>query len=557
MTMIDRRQAFGILAATTASACATSSPETSLTPVSSNLFQHGVASGDPTSDGIVLWTRVTTTKPSLVVKWQLANDSAFARIIKEGVVETTDATDFTVKAIPGQLQAGTTYFYRFLTDGAMSPTGRTKTLATGKLAKLGIALVSCSNYAFGHFNAYAAIAEDADVDIVLHTGDYIYEYGAAGWGSETAKVLGRVHDPAHEIVTLADYRRRHAQYKTDAGSRAMHGAHPFVACWDDHESTNNPWMGGAQNHQPATEGDWATRRAASLQAYYEWMPIREPELGKTRADFWRTYAFGDLATLITLETRHTGRGEQVDFAKYVDKITSKTERDAFMANVIGDPARKMISPAMERDLGKSLEKSVSDRQPWRIIGNASPIARMLVPDVLASGIDVTQAPKGKKPGEGANLLWKAKWNLPFYTDTWDGYPVAREAFYDLCKSSRVQDLLVLTGDSHSFWSNTLADDSGRAMGAEIGTAGVSSPGDFVETGWSKTDSEKLDRYFETALPEVVWTDNFNQGYVRVVLTPSKADVSFMATNSVLIADKTAHSIRTETVVRKGDTIGFA
>jgi alkaline phosphatase D len=556
MTQFDRRQTLTLLAATTTTACATTAPPPE-GPASSSLFQHGVASGDPKQDSIVLWTRVTTPKPALSVKWQLSRVATFASVVSEGLLETTNATDFTVKPMPSQLMSNTTYFYRFIADGVTSPTGKTKTLASGHLDKLGIALVSCSNYAFGFFNAYAAIAEDTDIDFVLHTGDYIYEYGATGWGVETATVLGRVHVPANEIVSLSDYRIRHAQYKTDAGSCAMHAAHPFIACWDDHESTNNPWMGGAQNHQTATEGDWPTRRAAAIQAYYEWMPIREPIAGRTRAEFWRTYNFGNLATLITLETRHTGRGEQIDYAKYADKITTKANRDAFMADVVNDPSRKMISPAMEADLRTGLANSVATAQPWRIIGNASPIARMLVPDIVTNGIDPALAPKGEKADEGTNLLWKSKWNLPFYTDTWDGYPAARQAFYELCSASGAQDLLVLTGDSHSFWANSLFDDAGRPMGVELGTAGVSSPGDFVESGWSQSDSEKLDRLFERELPEVKWTDNFNQGYVRVVLTPAKADVAFMATKSVLLQNKSATAIRRETVVRKGASIGFA
>ena len=176
---------------------------------------------------------------------------------------------------------------------------RTRTLPSGATESLGIALASCSNFAFGYFNAYRAIAEDESIDFVLHTGDYIYEYGADGWGAETAERLGRVHEPAHEIVSLADYRARHAQYKRDPDSQAMHATHPLMCCWDDHESTNNPWSGGAQNHQPE-EGSWNERRDASVRAYYEWMPIREPEGGLRPIDFWRVYSFGDLATLVTL-----------------------------------------------------------------------------------------------------------------------------------------------------------------------------------------------------------------------------------------------------------------
>lgn len=555
MTDLNRRQTLTLLAlsAGAATACVSSTD----TPVVENSwFRHGVASGDPATNSVVLWTRVTTPHVSQPVTWTIARDPDLSDIVATGQVAARASADHTVKVIPDGLAPDQTYYYQFAIGDARSPLGRTKTLPVGALDSLGIALVSCSNYAFGHFNAYAAIAADEQIDLVLHTGDYIYEYGADGWGHETASAIGRPHDPPHEIVTLDDYRRRHAQYKTDRGSQAMHAAHPFVACWDDHESTNNPWKEGAQNHQPDTEGDWRARRDASLQAYYEWMPIREPETGRTRAEFWRTYRFGDLATLVTLETRHTARGEQVDYLQYADSISDQASRDAFMANVIYDPSREMLSEKMEATLYDALVQSVAQRQPWRLIGNASPIARMLVPDVV--GLEVIPEQRledGASAGKVA-LAWKGKWSLPFYTDTWDGYPAARERFYRLCRNAGVEDLLVLTGDSHSFWANELHDDDGRAMGLEIGTAGVSSPGDFVETGWGDELSADLDRAFERELEEVRWTDNLHQGYVRVVLSREAAQVDFLAVNTVLAVDDRVRVLRSETVEKAGDTLRY-
>ena len=561
MSHINRRNTLALLAGgAAASACATTDTNDQTLKASSPStakFKHGVASGDPLTDSVVLWTRITTDTERETVRWQLSETNTFETILAQGGAEAAIEADHTVKVIPEGLQPGKTYYYRFIAGDETSMTGRTKTLPTGSLDKLGIALASCSNYAFGYFNAYDAIAKDEAIDIVLHTGDYIYEYGGPqGWGHETAITIGRPHDPPYEIVSLDDYRRRHAQYKSDRGSQAMHAAHAFVACWDDHESTNNPWKDGAQNHQPETEGDWETRRAASLQAYYEWMPIREPGPGLTRADFWRTYSFGDLATLITLETRHTARGKQIDYGDYIDTLQTQEDRDRFMAEVINDPNRKMISGGMEEELVSGLSASVQSDQSWQVIGNASPIARMLVPDVEAFGLDPTEAPAGQVPGAGANLLWKAKWNLPFYTDTWDGYPVAREAFYNTCKSVGANGLLVLTGDSHSFWANTLFDREGRSMGVEIGTAGISSPGDFVETGWSLETAEKLDRIFEQGLNEVRWTDNLHQGYVRIVLTPTKADVAYIAVDNLFTETYKTKVLRTENVVKGPDGLAF-
>jgi alkaline phosphatase D len=560
MAELNRRQTLTLLAiaAGTTGACATNAEQVEVAPAPTPnpIFKHGVASGDPMTDSVVLWTRVTIAAASEQIAWVIATDPDLTQIVAKGEAVARAEADHTVKVIPTGLAPGETYYYQFSVGEAVSPIGRTKTLPEGALDRLGIALVSCSNYAFGYFNAYAAIAEDEQIDVVLHTGDYIYEYGIDGWGNETASALGRPHDPPHEIVTLNDYRRRHAQYKSDAGSIAMHAAHPFVACWDDHESTNNPWQGGAQNHQPETEGDWDVRRDASLQAYYEWMPIREPEAGRTRADFWRTYSFGDLATLITLETRHTARGEQVDYLQHADTIQDQASRDAFMQSIINDPSRKMLSEPMEASLRSGLQDSIGQDQPWRLIGNASPIARMLTPDVVGLGVIPEQKLEdGASFGKFA-LAWKGKWNLPFYTDTWDGYPAARERFYDLCRDVGAQDILVLTGDSHSFWANELADDADQPMGLEIGTAGVSSPGDFVETGWGDAISEKLDRTFESELDEVRWTDNLHQGFVRIILERQSAKVDFIAVNTVLAVDSRTRTIRSETITRKGDRIQF-
>jgi len=486
------------------------------------VFRHGVASGDPDAGSLVLWTRVTASEP-VEVEWELAHDAAFLRTVQAGRLWTGPDRDFTVKVLVSGLQPGGRYHYRFRTLGETSPVGRTLTLPTGRLDRLGIALVSCSNFTFGFFNAYAAIARDAAVDVVLHTGDYIYEYAADGWGAETARRIGRVHEPAGEIVTLSDYRIRHAQYKSDAGSRAMLAAKPLLCCWDDHESANNPWTGGAENHQPAAEGDWATRREAALQAYYEWMPIRDPAPGRTRAQFWRTYVFGDLATLSTLETRHTARALQVDYADWRDRVSSRQEAEALERETIGAPGRRLIGPEQEADLEAAWRASVAAGQPWRLIGNPMPIARTRVPDVAALGL----VPDLSNPA-AAVLAWKGRWNLPFYPDTWDGYAWARERFYAVAREAGATDLVFLTGDSHSFWANQLADAQGRAVGVELGTAGVTSPGDFIESGFDRATAARLDGAFADHNPEVLWTDSLHQGYVRVELGQSEGRAVFLS-----------------------------
>lgn len=502
-------------------------------------FRHGVASGDPDDTSVVLWTRVTSSGDVALVV-EIAEDLGFTRIVGRSELVTGPDRDHTAKRLASGLQPGRTFYYRFRMDSEISPTGRARTLPTGSLDRLGIALASCSNYAFGYFNAYEAIAHDTAVDFVLHTGDYLYEYGQDSWGDDIARTMGRRHDPAHEIVSLSDYRRRHAQYKTDAGAQAMHAAHTFMACWDDHESTNNPWTGGAQNHQPDREGDWEARRAASIQAYFEWMPVREPEWlsqpGRTRMQFWRSYSFGDLATLTTLETRHTARAEQVDYLPLAPFIDDAAHIARFRREVLGAEGRRMISEECEDDLAQALSASVASGQPWRLVGNAIPIARTDVPDLVALGVlpdpSAADAPFTGNALDNARLLAaKGRAGLPFYPDTWDGYPWARERLYDLSRNAGAGDLIFLTGDSHSFWANSLKDAAGRPAGLELGTAGITSPGDFVESGFGDDLAQALDRAFIDHVPEVVWTDNMHQGYVRIELQRDGAEATFIAVDT--------------------------
>ncbi|RBP51341.1 alkaline phosphatase D family protein [Arenicella xantha] len=577
-SFLQRRAVLGLIASSVLAACKPSSTkpsgnastdasvkqaESSLTnhwraakQLTSSMFQYGIASGDPAADSVVIWTHVNANAPALV-DWEVSLSPDFKELVSHGQVTTDAEQDFTVKAIPANLKSGTAYYYRFKFANTLSPVGRTKTLPVGSLNQYGIALASCSNYAFGFFNAYDAIANDSKVDLVLHTGDYIYEYGADGWGAETAQQIGRVHEPAHEIVSLADYRARHAQYKTDQGSLAMHATHPMVCCWDDHETANNPWIGGAQNHQADTEGEWADRRSASVRAYYEWMPIRDPHTLDERLAFSRAYRIGDLANLVTLETRHTARAEQIDYLKYFEGIQSMADAERFTQDVIAEPGRRMLSSETEALVQQEFAPTEGTMQPWHLLGSASPIARMLVPDVLSMGVLDGEPPEQMESFAAQALVWKGKYNMPFYTDTWDGYPWARQRFYEACQSVSATDLVFLTGDSHSFWINKISDDSGVAMGVELGTAGISSPGDFVESGWSRPVAEKLDRLFESQLDEVIWTDNLNQGYVRLDLGREQAEASFVAVSTVLEPNYTSRVIKRSVIQRNDNALQFA
>ena len=557
LTISRRTTLAGLAAGTAIAALPARAHGRAINPV----FRHGVASGDPDATSVVLWTRVAG-EGEQQVRWQMARDLSFEQVVAQGEAAAGPERDHTVKVLATGLEAGGTFYYRFIAGETISPAGRARTLPTGRLDRLGIALASCSNYPFGFFNAYDAIAHDPGVDFVLHTGDYIYEYGHGEWGDDVAQTIDRRHEPAHEIVSLSDYRTRHAQYKTDAGAQSMHAAHTLLACWDDHESANNPWADGAQNHQPDKEGDWAARREASIRAYFEWMPVREPEWladGRSRMQFWRSYSFGDLATLDTLETRHTARAKQIDYLEWFPKLQSADDVAAFRRDVLGEARRAMLAPELEVSLDASWRRSVAAGQPWRLIGNPMPIAKTDVPDVV--GLGLIADPFGEDTpytGEALQaaqaLAWKGKWNLPFYPDTWDGYPWARERLYAMARAAGASDLIFLTGDSHSFWANRLADDAGNSVGLELGTSGITSPGDFVASGFGDDTARKLDSAFAEHVAEVEWTDNMHQGYVRLDLTHEAGVASFIAMDTVRDVDYRTLVVKRYAIARQDGSL---
>ena len=315
---IDRRKALSLLAFTTAAPLPAASAKQT-TPYSGAVsFEHGVASGDPLPDRVILWTRITpksSAAGNVAVNWEIATDAAFRRIAAHGVFTTHANRDFTVKADALGLRPATDYFYRFRVGKAVSPVGRTRTLPGGHIDDLVLAFVTCALYPGGYFNAYDHIAKLPRVDAIVELGDYYYEYGAGehDYGMEIGRKLNRVPDPPHDIVTLADYRKRHALYKSDPDLQAAHARAPWICVWDDHETANDSWVGGAENHDPKTEGPWITREQVALRAYYEWIPIREPEPGRAFEAINRSFQFGDLATLIMVESRLVARSRQLEY----------------------------------------------------------------------------------------------------------------------------------------------------------------------------------------------------------------------------------------------------
>ena len=442
------------------------------------VFLHGVASGDPLADGVLLWTRISGTAPSArpLVRWEIASDTGFRQVAGRGETSTGAGRDFTVKVDVGALDPGRTYYYRFTCNGEQSPVGRTRTLPADAAARVRLAITSCSNLPYGFFNVYARIAARADLDAVLHLGDYIYEYANKRYGDGSK--FGRIPSPDREILSLDDYRTRHAQYKTDPDLQDAHRQHPWIVVWDDHEVSNNTWRDGAQNHQP-DEGDWSRRKAAAIQAYFEWMPIREARMTR-QVRIYRSFRFGSLADLVMLDTR------------VVDRDLEAAQRDQLQ--VIEDPRRSLLGRAQEQWLFDELAASTKAGTRWQLLGQQVMFAPM--------------APWGQPSGN---------------KDAWDGYRPARNRILDFLADQRITNAVVLTGDVHSSWAYDVPKDpwAGYNTATGQGTVAVEivAPSVTSPSGWGDAAKagENLKRLRQQR-PHLKWADGLSRGYVLLDIT---------------------------------------
>jgi alkaline phosphatase D len=523
-------------------------------------FLHGVASGDPTGTGAIFWTRVTPgdgSKADIPVRLELATDADFARIIRvaDGLFARAER-DFTVKHdLDGHgLDAGTEYFYRFIAEGVTSPVGRVRTLPEGPTADVVLAVASCQLYPGGLFNAYEAMAAEERLDAVIHLGDYIYEYGARrnDYGGATGAQLDRLHQPPREIVSLEDYRLRHAQYKSDPDLQAAHARAAFICVWDDHEVTNDAWSAGAENHQPETEGDYAARKAIALRAYYEWMPLREPAGGLSLDHINRSFEFGDLATLAMVETRLLARQKQLEYETDMPMIGGQPDLPAFRAT-LNAPDRDLLGDAQRDWLKGVLTASKAANKPWQVLGNQVVMARVNGPDVtkIASPEQIegliAGLPEDARSGIRQMIQLYAL-GVPFGLDSWDGYPAGRERLYAAFAEAGVQPI-VLAGDSHAYWVNELKDASGARRGAEFGTTGITSPspGDAVAP-------LPLGPLLSANNDEVVYCDQTSKGYLLLTLTPERVEAKLQTVSTIFAKPFEAGTASTWVVTRGADGI---
>ncbi|MBT5186413.1 MAG: alkaline phosphatase [Kordiimonadaceae bacterium] len=469
-------------------------------------YHHGVASGDPLQDRVIIWTRITPDNINhnglLHVNWDVATDKNFNDIVSNGHIHTGQGNDYTAKADAAGLKAGQKYYFRFKVGDQISPIGETRTLRAQGMDEVRLAVVSCSNYPFGYFNAYKAVCDNGEFDAVLHLGDYIYDYQQGRYQSENAEKMGRLVDPPHEIVTISDYRRRYAQYRTDPDLQEIHRRFPFICAWDDHEFANNTYFEGAENHNPG-EGDWHKRRAAANQAYFEWMPMREEQLFVS----YRSFDFGDLVTLAMLDTRLIGRERGLTYGE--DVIDGDNEG---FHKRLETEERSMLGAPQERWLRNTLKTSKKSGVPWQILGQqiimscqkSPPVYPLLTDEEKAAGSDAQKE------------SWKAHLDLGFRynADAWDGYQPARKRVLDMLEEHAVNPIVV-AGDTHCGWAHSLCHETGgKHYGAEFAVQGITSPG----AGDNNPHADEIMEKYLELNDHMAYTSTYGRGYMTVTIT---------------------------------------
>jgi alkaline phosphatase D len=396
--------------------------------------------------------------------------------VAEGSVLTDASRDYTVHVDATGLASGTTYYYQFRAFGEASLRGRTRTLPSGEVQRLRLAVVSCANYPAGFFNVYGLLAS-ADIDVVLHLGDYIYEYADGQLGAGAP--IGRAPEPRGEVLTLQDYRQRHAHYKRDPDLQAVHRQHPFVTVWDDHEVADNSYLTGAQNHQDG-EGDYAVRRQAALQAYREWLPLR-PRV--TVASVYRSFACGELLDLVLLDTRHQARVAQAN---------------PCAAPLLADPARELLGAEQEAWLGEQLTLSQLRGARWRLIGQ-----------------QVIFTP-----------LWRNSAGCVRSADNWDGYSASRERLFDLLDRAAIDNVIVLTGDAHASWGNDVPREPFAPGGYQPATGQGSRLVELVTPSLSSPPRGDSELEIRTLNPHVKFSEQQRHGYVLLDVTPERVQAEW-------------------------------
>lgn len=482
-------------------------------------FTHGVASGEPASDSMLLWTRYVPTDGGPVeLRAEIAETPDFARVVGGGAQITGPWRDHTAKITVAGLHPGRAYHYRFIApDGSMSPVGRTRTLPEGDPAAFRMAVFSCANMPFGYFNAYAHAAARDDLHLAVHLGDYLYEYPDGVYPSHDEAVAARPHIPAHETIHLADYRLRYASYRADPALQKLHRLLPMIVQMDDHETGDDSWEGGSKHHDPAMQGEWSIRRAAALQAWHEWLPVSDMP--------WQAYQIGRLATLFRTDTRLLARSRQRDIAPLFRTADPVAALTAFRDGPWMDPGMTMLGTDQENWLAHAMRASVASGRHWQMVCFGTIIGRMTIPAIAADWFD-PQAPASAR-NYVARAITAGRLGLPFNYDNWGGYPVARARFLRSAQAMAA-NLVVLSGDSHNAWAYDLTGD-GRPVGVEFAGHSVTSSG---YESLVRVDPRTVAAGLIAASPELKWCDTSKRGYMAVTLTPERASSDWVMLDTI-------------------------
>ena len=522
-------------------------------------FLHGIASGDPAVDAVILWTRVTPeSEGDVKVSWQVASDAAFSQLVTTGETVTNASRDYTVKIDARGLRAGQTYFYRFMTGDKTSVVGKTRTLPEGDVSSVKLAVMSCANFPAGYFNVYELAAAQDDLDAVVHLGDYIYEYARGGYASEHAAELGREVLPANELLTLSDYRTRHGQYHTDASLQKLHAKVPFITVWDDHEVANDTWRDSAENHNEG-EGDFAVRKEAALQAYFEWLPIRPWREGN-HEEIYRSFSYGNLVDLHMLDTRVLARDKQLDYADYMDPTTGSFAGERFLADVTST-TRTMLGLTQLLWLQGTLLQATGK---WQVLGQQILMGKMSLPAAIAT--QQMSIPQFAMLGALAKLAARAAANdptltaqelqylqanqalltpevigllqlpaIPYNLDAWDGYAYEREVILGTAKSKNL-NLVVIAGDTHNAWANELKDVQGDTVGVEFATSSVSSPGLEYYLNLPAEQIPATEAAIVELVPDLKYANLKDRGFMTLTFTADEVRSDWHYVDTILSKD---------------------
>lgn len=517
-------------------------------------FDTGVASFDPTATGVIIWTRYSGEKDA-EISWEISKNNSFSEVVRKGQANATAVNDFTVAVDVQNIPSNTKYYYRFynLKTKESSVIGETLTLPSkaDSVNEVKMAVVSCSNFPAGLFNVYGAIAK-SEADVVVHLGDYIYEYAPGQYGTNPyTNQLGRAHKPAKEILNLNDYRERYRQYRGDKNLQLAHQKKPFICVWDDHEFANDTYKSGAENHQPE-EGDFQARKMAAFQAYSEYIPL------KTGKDLkiYRSFNFGNILSLYMMDTRVIARDKQLEYSDYLD-TTGNFNQSQFQTDFLS-PSRKLIGNEQMAWLGSQIN---ADTAKWKVLGQQILMTKMMVPaellmllnqilaeikqhgsaqpaTMLALQNTITQLITIKKRYQlqdstlTAQEITRIKTTLPYNLDAWDGYFMEREALYSILAGKKV---IVLAGDTHNAWLGKLTDATGKDIGTELACSSVSSPGleGYLGITSDPTQAIALADAFSSLIDDLEYANLYKRGYLHVKYTAGDAVAEWRFVDNVV------------------------